>query len=156
MPSVATVPNLFSTDKVRNLTEEESGILLQCSIIERQEGFNPITVDELSKEFGEDAPFAVRVFMGRLVAANPNMLASKFVVIWLTMLCRTPGDAVMWAWALYQTTKKNGAPSMADIYTEYMPMGIPTDDEMHRIWDSQKWRPERGSDNWLDSSEAWS
>lgn len=77
----------------------------------------------------------------------------------LSLMCDTPGTAVMYAHYVAYKAKLAG---VKEIDTEFIstspfPMGFPSDKDMHELWNAQKVEctdERKGSDNLLDYSSA--
>jgi len=77
-----------------------------------------------------------------------------------------PGDMVLWAYALFQLSKRLGRKELnMDDLVNAFPFGIPTEEGKSRVWNSQKIERETSegksifpftTDNWYDTKEAWS
>jgi hypothetical protein len=62
----------------------------------------------------------------------------------------------MYCWYLqYESKKRNMKEISFDNFVEIFPMGFPSEDDLHRLWDAQKVHSERmSSDNLLDYPQA--
>lgn len=132
----------------RRLTREETEALVSIVMIENAKKPLP----ECFKE-----PFAMKVLKGRLDYFKVPYETGT--LLWLMSLCDTPGDAVLFASAVATVAaKKNdgSAVKLSDMTApETFGFGIPTKEEMHRVWKMQKVHDGKGPDNWLDREEAW-
>lgn len=97
---------------------------------------------------------AFQILKGRL--AEVGVTPEPKLLIWLTTLCKTPGDAVLWAFTVARRTV-----DLAHAYTFIdwimdFPLGPPTDQERKRVWDEQKGFHLKGKfDNAVDSMNWW-
>ena len=104
------------------------------------------------KEIGGLVP--ARIFVGRLAEFAPNVKISEALAVLIVSLCKSPGECVMWAYTLFRMSQKRDRFITIQEWTEDFPDGIPTDDEMRRIWKLQK-SSVPGQDNLLDRKETW-
>jgi hypothetical protein len=137
----------------RAMTEEETDIMLKMMMAEMQfkkTGSDP-QGDQMEEQLYGFGPYAI--LKSRL--ANPTTL---YLRVFISMLCKTPGDAVMWAYTLYLMWCDKGGdkdqPLDLEIFTEYFPWGVPEADEYKVIWDEQK-DPDSPLSNLLDNQKLW-
>jgi hypothetical protein len=62
------------------------------------------------------------------------------LILFLSLMAQSPGNAVMYLWYLQYWSKKNGFVYSITLENlcELFPMGFPSLDDMSKIWDSQK------------------
>lgn len=143
------------------MTKEQSDTFIRCVMgdhPEEEADFRAKMHSKLMDNFG----YAVLYKRLEVVAGIANKV-STFVTLFLTTLCKSPGDAVMWAYTLdYIYVLENGQNIDMNVLTSYFPMGFPTEDARHKAWDEQKWsvidpeydkerRTSMATDNWLDA-----
>lgn len=82
--------------------------------------------------------FAVQVAIKR--AAYINLAATENLLVFIAALSNSPGKVVMYLYALryWQLVNNPEQPLTANMLCHIFPMGFPTEDEMHRMWDAQK------------------
>lgn len=152
LKTLATTPS----EMTRPMTKEESEtfitLMMMSDVI--------VPSDRLEEALGEEAMkiFAVAVLVKRLVHAKVAQEYSINTIMFAASLCTNPGIVVMWAYTIFEQTRKHGLYDMTALSMDF-PMGFPTEDGYHRLWDEQKLSAEqRGNsfgDNWLDTVEAW-
>ena len=133
----------FGEAKLRKMNREEADIFLRASSAEMQGAKPPFDLNNLP----EDVPMSVRMFSGhaRRVGLKINALAALFV----SSLCETPGQIVMYVAYLraWQTSHYgSGEIDMNKIGMKIFSHGVPTDEELSRLWSMQK----EGGANMLD------
>lgn len=110
------------------LSEEETKLFLRLTIWERDKAEIPPT---LHTDTGWRMVSGYDKAMG--LKANPYLL------IWITVLCRSPGQVAMWmhTLAVLKAEKKLTTVTLED-WTWAFPDGIPTEAEHRRVWDLHK------------------
>lgn len=107
-------------------------------------------------------PFGMQILQKRL--AHHGVRAENRVMMLVTFLCDRPGTIVLYAAAIKAIAAKKTEPGPVTFneFVEAFAIGFPTDEELNRIWDSQKVQHGdpgsdgvQRSDNWLDRDEAW-
>jgi hypothetical protein len=90
---------------------------------------------------------------------SPKMDVSPLVQIFCSgVLSKSPAEVVMWAFTLNEIWAREGQPVTMAALADNFPMGFPTADEKHRLWDAQKVVGEREpgtSDNQVDDFRNW-
>ena len=109
----------------------------------------PIDIPEGKK------PFLYKLMERRLEVLHNYKLDFK-TLLFLSFLCKNAGTCVMYIWYLqYEANKRNIDSIDFKTFTEIFSWGFPSEDDLHRLWDSQKvLRKGMGSDNLLDYPQA--
>lgn len=124
---------------------------VRCCLAENP-GVDPKTAGQLQAEFA-NPPFALAIFLGRLKAADPKLVYSESIILFLASLCDTPARVVLWAHHVVTSTRRmpvGAALTMTDLAHDF-PDGFPTEAGYGRIWDAQKGL----GGNRLDMVDAW-
>lgn len=147
MKKAIDIGNEMLKAEVRPLTKGEAAMLLKL-----------LAVDIAGKQVDEvpdtvDFPLAYKILTSRAkwggVDFTPN------AAFFLSFVSSTPGEAVMYAAALKAVqTRAGGKVDLTTVIDRGFPMGVPTKEELHRIWDDQK--VNLTPDNALDHSNSWS
>lgn len=154
------LPGLFGC-KVRQMTHEESETFLTLLIneLEKQDDYFKF----INKQLQDDAVFQYLVMVNRLEAFKQNFSPTLDigipVLVFLSSICDSPGQIVMWAHTLNEMFVKLGHKVTLSDFAKEFPMGIPIDEEYRRVWDLQKRIPEPGTiggDNLIDDFTQWS
>ena len=107
----------------------------------------PVTEEDL-----KDVGILPKIMFNRLLNAKHPQIG-KPLFLWLCLLSEdVPGNAVLWAYTYHRMScKLDRVPTVGDWVQEF-PLGVPTQEEICRVWDAQK-----GSkgENMLDQSPAW-
>jgi hypothetical protein len=131
------------------LTQEQLQHFLQLSIGEMRSTPRLFT-PEIANEFGLPG----KILFSRLGLCGIKV--SGALALWCIILANdNPGTVVLWAWTLREMfiAQKQRMLTVSD-WTHAFPMGVPTQDEISRVWDAQK---EEGAPagNGLDRGENW-
>lgn len=114
----------------------------------------------------ESFPFAVmlkRIEVYKTDNYELQNVLDKSMLVFIGLLFKTPGDAVMWAYTLnyiYLLNVKynksfSGKVTMQTI-AETFPMGLPTEKSLQECWDKQKGKNMgEDCDNWIDNFDNW-
>jgi hypothetical protein len=112
-------------------------------------------INEMYKKVEKDFPL-IKILSDRLDTLNCQ--TDKRSRIFISLLCDTPGKAVMYAYYLAYQSKKHNLDLLKidDICLHILPNGCFTEESLHRAWDSQKvnTKGNPGSDNLLDYGRA--
>jgi hypothetical protein len=111
------------------------------------------------KEFNipeKEKPFIVKMLEGRLkmYQFKINDFDLRF---FLAVLCKNPGNVVLYLWYLQYWCKKNNVKELdlENFSNRIFPYGFPSEDTLLRIWDGQKVdREGMASDNLVDYGTA--
>lgn len=147
------------TAKVEPLSKANAALLIQTVMLDTGLNQAPNVSEKLDK-FNQEAKEGVQAYAilgGRLEWAQ--LKASPTAIFFLSALCDRPGTCVLYAAALKALAirlkkGKGDELTLSDVVTNGFPMGVPTNDELMRIWDGQKAYSEK-PDNWLDHQAAW-
>lgn len=150
---------------VRELTGEEARVFLSLIAFEQtnsNEAEVPASDLEaiMEKHFaGLAKTFFGQVMIKRLTAGPQEARYSPFALTFLLTLTDRVGIAVFWAYTAFDYFRKNGSALTMARLADCYPVGFPTEQAIHDLWDEQKvGRGERQagfSDNKIDSAEAW-
>lgn len=129
---------------VRQLSDDEATTFLIC-----------VTHDSMGDKVDENIvkTFPFQVLNKRLIFTNAKV--SDWTKAYVTSLCQSPADAVLWAFTLAHIYAKRNEEVTMVMWADEFPMGVPTDAEYHRLWDMQKGKPGEKIDNWLDDFGVW-
>ena len=139
-------PSLLGA-KTKELDEYLSDMFLKIM-------FNP---DRLASEMTpEDAnlmgPLAKILFF-RIRAASPGTRITAGLGLWCVTICNgSPGNAVLWTWTLHNMAQRiPGSMLTLDDWARAFPLGVPTEEELSRVWTAQK----KDGYNLLDQDSVW-
>ena len=112
---------------------------------------------------GEAEFFPYQVMKKRLEVCkkhvNPKMDVNVAVQLFCSFICRSPADAVMWAYTLNEIAVDTGKRVDMKVLAYRFPWGFPDEEEMHKAWDEQKIPAEERkngmSDNRVDDFSTW-
>lgn len=105
---------------------------------------------------------AYKIICDRLGKLLP--LVSIPLRAWVACICKTPGEAVMWAFTLMVMIKewearRDRVPENGlniSVWSFAFPMGIPTEESYRMAWEAQKgYAMDSTFDNWLDDPANW-
>lgn len=114
----------------------------------------------LSKNMSYSIPEGEKPFLYKLMEKRISVIhdfeLDERTLVFLCCICKSAGVCVMYVWYLqYESKKRNMKQISLENFCEIFPMGFPSEDDLHRLWDSQKVsRKEMGSDNLLDYTQA--
>lgn len=112
-------------------------------------------IDEMYGKVEKDFPF-IKILSDRLNLLNCQ--TDKRTRIFVSLLCNTPGKAVMYAYYLAYKSKKHNLETIKidDVCLNILPNGCFTEESLNDAWDSQKvnTKGNLGSDNLLDYGKA--
>ncbi len=142
-------------DHRRVMTKDESRLFLEATYSQLG-GERPQSAAEFRSEMdAAAAPFAIKVMAARLMLADEACRFAPSTVMFLTSLCSTPAQIVLWAHYLVRRTYELGGGVVDNhVLSSDFPMGFPTDEGMSAIWEAQK-RAEAPSSNALDMALPW-
>lgn len=146
--------SFLDVDKIERMDIETGRLLAQLLV--GTETINK-TLGSYSSTDNPELPFLTRILIKRLViTGNEEKIADMSTILFISSLCKTPGDAVLWAWTLWQLyLKLNTTVTLKIVYEEF-PMGFPTEEAGHEIWDNQKgYTHGIEVDNILDNGLIW-
>lgn len=138
----------FDVAKRYPLTEENSAFLLELL-------FKSPAYSIPDKE----KPFLVQVIEKRLQYSFSFKINDARLILFIAIITRTPGTAIMYLVYLQYWCKKNERKEIdLKLFCESIfPWGFPNESDLSKIWDKQKIQREKdykGSDNLLDYQSA--
>lgn len=95
--------------------------------------------------------FLSRIIFMRLRAANVKVVPG--VLLFVASLAESPGDAVMWAWELFNMPTKTDVIAMND-FIRHFGNNVPDHASYAKAWDDQKSKDALLS-NLLDEQSIW-
>jgi len=155
MPSKkdSKIQNFMEMMKIRQLTKEESAdfIKLTMALHQHPEIEKPLDQDEKMM-----SQLPAKILASRIESYNlPFSMSNLFLGMSLITFVDRPGIAMILLRLMYDHHKKHGT-KFFDIGiwgTEMFPMGVPTEESLNEMWDSQKC--DLSPDNLLDYPENW-
>lgn len=170
-PVAPSIPSVFEKHgATRPMTDEEAKFMITLSIAEMKQPENPLVVpvkfSEMEDKLKELANvtnlgFGLSVLLRRLAGNCPDMKALPGLILLLSDLITSPGNAVILAYSLFRATKGETALSgkdhmtMTDFCMSVAPMGFPTEERFKEVWAMQKGTVPSEPDNWLDTRLVW-
>lgn len=159
MRTVKTLVSVPETKRDR-MTEVQTRMMIMLLLLDKEETLVPATKleEELLKLFHEDVvkSFFVQVMIKRLLLTPDTFVYSPLTLMMAMAVTPNVGTAVMWAYTIFDETRR--APLTLTRLIDLFPMGFPTDEGYHEVWDSQKGylqNPPEKVDNILDTN-IWS
>lgn len=132
----------------RQMTMEESKIFLTAMM-------SPVLKSEFDKAFSVELGFTGQILESRLSACS-NVKITKGLALLLVFLSNgNPGNVVMWAYTMHVIAKQKVGclPITISDFSEFFPMGVPSEEGLCTTWDAQK-DPNNGS-NLIDDKANW-
>ena len=151
-------------NELRPLTPEEQDLFM--SICGRYQSQEPVVTPDSNFWIESDpvSRFLKACICMRLEIAGVRVTEPVYMLI-VAYGARHPGDMVLWAYALFQLSKRLGRTELnMDDLVNAFPFGIPTEAGKSRVWNSQKIERETSegksilpfvTDNWYATNEAW-
>lgn len=104
-----------------------------------------------------DKPWLFKIIEQRIHGCLTMKISDERLLLFITHLAETPGNAVMYLAYLQYRCKKEDIKELSFEYfcESIFPFGFPSDEDLHQLWNAQKVRPEGGSDNLLDYQTAY-
>ena len=134
------------------LNQEQSNNFLHLLMAPEKE--RPLEDSEIRNEF------LAQILLKRIDAYNlPFIITDYFFVMSVSTFVDRPGLAILLLRLCWQEWKKNGTTKFdLNIWgTKLFPFGVPTEEELEAMWDSQKgFNNNSNVDNLLDLSDNWS
>ena len=138
--------SLLDFSERREMTKGESETFLMCSMSEQQNGPG-------LPEGKEEPQFAsYQILSNRLEWAQVEV--SFWVKLFLSTLCSSPGNCVLYAYACADIYHRQGRSVTMTELANAFPMGFPTDKALQDCWEAQK-HPAKRIDNGYDRLEYW-
>lgn len=135
------------------MTEEQSKYMLMLMGLEMNS-----KDDIVLKDLVDNGCMPVAILEKRLEAfGDPDREISPAVRAFCGIISNTPAKAVMWAYALHLLWRRNKKKVGFETFAFAFPWGLPKEEDIIPIWDSQKMKPEPGTmnDNLLDVKKTW-
>lgn len=107
----------------------------------------------------KDKPFLVQLIEKRLQYSFSFKINDARLILFIAIISRTPGTAIMYLTYLQYWCKKNQRKEIdLKLFCESIfPWGFPSESNLSKIWDNQKLKREKdyfGSDNLIDYQTA--
>lgn len=137
------------------MTKEQTELYIRCYYGEQAK---PDQMFELAE--AEQCGDIGRIFYHRLTLAGPIKMSLGVALFVLSLAGGVPGRIVMWAYTMNRMYKRKaesigGHLTMEDL-SFCFPMGFPSEQEEHRLWDAQKGHCHgRKCDNMVDQMDTW-
>jgi hypothetical protein len=136
--------------KTEPMTEEQSRMFMTCVMAD-------ITGPDEEKDAKVREAFedhlGAQVFLRRLEVTGTEV--SVPLTLFLLSMCKTPGDAVMWAYTVHAIAVTHGLDKVStNELAEAFPMGFPTEESIEQAWGSQKKEGEPAG-NMVDNWDNW-
>ena len=130
----------FEKLKQHNMDNETSGLMIQLLM------GNPQEIPEKEK------PFLLKLIEKRIEVVFDYVITDIKLLLFLCVLTETPGKAVMYLTYLQYWAKKNSKfeIDMDTFCQTIFPWGFPSDEDLDKLWDSQKVKTKGMSDNLVD------
>lgn len=108
------------------------------------------------KKLNTEKPFLYKVIEKRVQYCFNYAINDARLIMILCILAVSPGCAVMYLTYLqYYCKNKSKKTLTIEDLGNIFPRGFPCEDDLHKLWDAQKVKPNRGgSDNLLDYATA--
>lgn len=141
------LPPTLQRTKTRVLDKDEMMLFMQLSMISDKEK-NGKLFEDLHDDAMKTSPIYC-ILHHRMKMGNKTLHPT--LGVWIAAVCYgRPNRAVLWAWTCCNLPVTGQAQDII-VWTADFPMGVPTDEEYDRIWDSQN---EDGT-NMLDVPAVW-
>ena len=144
------------------MKEEDTKTLLTLSLMQQSADAGKEDVTDIIKELSKakDQNLACKIIETRLAGLGYNV--HLLVLIFLSTLLESPGEAVMYAHYMAYKAKKHGKKDidLNFLCMDIFPWGFPTKEDLSEVWDGQKiYRIEElngliEGDNLLDRADA--
>lgn len=87
----------------------------------------------------KDQPFLFQVIVKRLEVCFTFKINDHALILFLAVLSKTPGTAIMYLTYLQYWCKKHNKKTIdLGLFCEIFPFGFPNDEDLSKIWDQQK------------------
>jgi hypothetical protein len=113
----------------RPMTKDESGIFMAAML-------NPKLKEEFDEAFSEELGFPGKVLYRRLSVFSTAKISKGLALLTVVMSNGSPGNLVMWTYTFHRMNKGEMI-SISD-FTDVFPFGVPSEEGLSDIWDSQK------------------
>lgn len=146
---------------VAPMTEAISRLFMDCILAERAEQKTAGKLEPFSEKISQEAGPAGQIFEKRLSwphhAGQQCATVSVPCAIFVIMLSGgSPGKIVMWAYTINRLYQRKRDMVTMDDLAHAFPIGFPTEQAEHELWDAQKARRHgQEGDNMVDKIETW-
>jgi len=142
---------------LRDLTFKEAESFVGLCIMEQNLIHRPEPSMVFNNQRAIELGFPGLVLFDRLSWSNLSI--SLPMAAWITMVSRSPGEIVMWAWTLRDIILSKGVESKSDPmslqdWADRFPMGLPSQAMFDYVWESQK-VSSAPNGNGLDDIRVW-
>jgi hypothetical protein len=167
--NIERLTNAFKENQPRTpMSEEETMIMLNIMMSKEPEFSTDVNeLDNTSEVYKHFKPliggFQMQIFLKRLEhLAGLRISLGAFLLI--SQHLNSAGDAVMYAYYMSRKLSKNSLVGFDEVTKALFPWGYFSEEQLKKIWDAQKVRPEDGldeckcygaPDNLLDYVEIW-
>jgi hypothetical protein len=136
----------------RPMTRQETETFMSCTLQEMA-GRKHCDVTTLCDKFKNNDIFAVRMALKRLEVFAPNLKMTDNLFLFILSLCENPAQISLWIHTLFHLgLKHDNKLDLNVLATNYIPWGIPTEENYSKRWDAQK---DNKGHNRVDSREAY-
>lgn len=115
----------FFASPVRQMTHSEAELFIAIMMNQRS-GQHTQVPDEVAGHI------SYKIIEQR--AGHVGLKIDPWAIVWLMHLSKSPGECVMWVYALRCRKKE----VKFEDFTDWFPLGFPTDDAMRDCWMAQK------------------
>lgn len=149
----------FLGQPTRPLTSEEIQIIMNLTFASFDD------LQEMRQQIEKAQAPSYAILSGRL--EYHKIEVDLRLVIFISCMCSTPGECVMWAYTLKCIRDRDGEVTFDNFMTHHFGSGLPSDETISAVWNAQKLSSEErnedqgercgfSQDNWLDYLETWS
>lgn len=136
--------------EVQRMTREQAEAFVQLVLMEVRDPSG----ERLGKDLGLEKPPGLRILEHRLDFAK--VTAHPALRLYLTLLCTSPGECVLWAYTCAVIQDEQRLPLVTlRAWTEHFPNGVPTPAAYDAAWVAQRRCDGSPKHNWLDCPEQW-
>lgn len=135
----------------RPMEKDESLLFINLVMAQTNPKVTVTFGQDIADSFGPSG----QILFGRLMMSKPNeVLLDTGLAAFLTILAKgNPGNLVMWAWTCRAMFRKVGFRQLTiNDFTNEFPMGIPSEEEISKVWEAQKTADFRNN---LDDARNW-
>jgi len=137
------------TFKGRPLTQDETKLFITMCLSKQKD-------TSLESDSLLSSEFLAKILIKRIKAYKlPFNISAMFFFVSINTAFTNPGKIMILLWLAYQYYKKNQVPFLSlNEWTAIFPFGVPTEEELQRMWESQK-APGAPMGNLLDDIRTW-
>jgi len=132
----------MGSGKIEQLSEDMSRVLIALITSD--------SIDEIYKDVASKS-IHLKILEDRLKSMGKEI--GKAAAVFVSLACETPGEAVMYSYYISYKMKQlelGNSIDLKTLCTDIFPRGLFTRETLNEVWDLQKVKRERGSDNLLD------